>query len=408
MFRLLKENKPLAIYFGIIAFTALALGLSNDILSNFFKEAYSVTEVQRGWIELPREAPGVLLIITVALLSFMSDIRMAMVSQVLSIIGIVALGLFTPSYGIMLVFIFINSFGMHLFFPLQDSIGISLVGKENVGKRMGQFKGVSTAFILLASGLVYGGFKTGLFSFKTDLKLPFILTGISLTIVLILFIWLEKTLNHPVTSEHKFKFLFRKEYKYYYTLVVLYGVQKQIMMVYGPWVLIDLLSQGADTFGVLNGLGALVGIFFLPAVGRWMDRFGMKKLLYADALSFIGVYVVYGVMAALFVNGTLGKTGWPLIFMFILFIIDRMSTQLGIVRSVYLKKILVKDSDLTPTLSLGISLDHIVSITCAILMGFVWKLWGPQYIFFFAAFLSLGNLYVAVRVKSVNVHGEII
>lgn len=406
MIRIFRQNKPLAIYFTIIALTALALGLSNDILSNFFKDAYNVTSVQRGLIEFPRESPGVLLIVIVSLLSFMSDIRMAMIAQVLSIIGITALGLLSPSYSVMLIFIFINSMGMHLLFPLQDSIGLSLVDSRNVGKRMGQFKGVTTAFTMLASILVYVCFKSGVFDFTSKIKWPFVLSGILLLCVLFLFLYLEKTLNRPMKSDHRIKLFFRKEYKYYYTLVVLFGVQKQIMMVYGPWVLIEILSKGAATFGVLNGLGALVGMFFLPAVGRWLDRFGVKKLLYVDAISFIGVYILYGLMSAGFSTGTLSKSGWPVLLMFVLFIVDRMSTQLGLVRSVYLKKILVKESDLTSTLSLGISMDHVMSILCAFAGGFVWKYWGPQYIFFLAAFLSLGNLLIAHKVSNYNSFGE--
>lgn len=339
---LMKKNKPLVIYFCIIALTALALGLSNDVLSNYFKDAYNVTTIQRGFIEFPRELPGgVLLILSVSLLSFMSDIRMAMVAQLMSLIGILALGLFTPVFNVMLIFIFINSFGMHLFFPLQDSIGLSLVSEKNVGKRMGgQFKGISTGFMMLGYIMVFLGFKYEWFSFKTPLKWVFIISGIILFVVFILFIALEKTLNHPVTSEHKVKLFLRREYKYYYILVIMFGgVQKQIMMVYGPWVLIELLSKGAETFGILSAIGAFVGIFFLPAVGHWLDRFGgVKKILFADALSFVGVYILYGLMSGMFVSGQLAKTGWPVLLMFVLFIVDKMSTQLGIVRSVYLKK----------------------------------------------------------------------
>ena len=88
-----------------------------------------------------------------------------------------------------------------------------------------------------------------------------------------------------------------------------------------------------------------------------------------------------------------------MVLAYILFIVDRMSTQMGMIRTIYLRSIAVETSDITPTLSLGLSLDHIVSIVCAYLGGIVWSLWGPQYIFFLAAFLSLVNLYVASKVK---------
>jgi hypothetical protein len=178
----------------------------------------------------------------------------------------------------------------------------------------------------------------------------------------------------------------------------MYGVQKQIMMVYGPWVLIDILSKKADTIAILSIIGSFIGIFFIPAIGRWLDKFGVKKLLYADALSFIGVYFLYGFLSAGYVSGTIKTVGAPVFLAYIMFIIDRMSSQMSIVRTVYLKSIAVKDSDITPTLSLGVSMDHFVSIICAYAGGIVWINFGPQYIFFLAGTLSFVNLYVAKKV----------
>jgi MFS family permease len=387
------------LYVIILALTAMGLGFTNDIISNYFKDAYQASAFQRGIIELPRELPGILCILIISIFSFLSDIRIAILSQVFSIIGMVFLGLITPSYTVMLVFIFINSIGMHLFFVLQDSIGLALIKKEETGKRMGQFRGIFTAFQMVAAILVFIGFRTGFFSFETPLKVPFLAAGVLFLIVLILLVQLQRIVHLPGSIHQQNKMVLRKEYRYYYILTIMFGVQKQIMMVYGPWVLIDLLSKKADTIAMLAIIGGLIGIFFIPALGRWMDRFGIKTMLYVDAISFIAVYLVYGILAAGYNEGWLSRVGWPVIPAYMIFVLDRMSTQMGLVRTVYLSTIAVKTSDITPTLSVGISLDHIVTIICAALGGVIWGVWGPQYIFFLAALLSLVNLYVAVKVE---------
>lgn len=392
-------KKELKVYFGIIALTALTLGFSNDILSNYFKDAYNVTAYQRGIIEFPREIPGFLCVFLVAGLSFINDIRIAIISQILSIIGIAVLGVLTPPFAVMLIFIFINSLGMHLFMPLQDSIGLALIDQKNIGKRMGQFKGVATAFQMMGAIVVFIGFKAGFFSFTTPVKWIFIISAIVLAVVLLLLVILDKMTHNPDIKHEKFKLVLRKEYKFYYVLVVMFGVHKQMMIVYGPWVLVDLLNKKADTLAILGIIGSFAGIFFIPALGRWMDKLGIKKMLYADALSFVGVYLLYGLLTMGYSNGTLAKVGIPVFLAYGLFIIDRMSAQMGLVRTVYLRRIAVEDSDITPTLSFGMSMDHIVSIISAYLGGIVWTLLGPQYIFFLAAGLSLVNLYVAFRVK---------
>lgn len=400
MVKKIKSMSPtLKIYFLIIALSALAAGLSGGVLSNYFKDVYQVTAEQRGFIEFPRELPGVLTIFVIALIAGFSDIKIAMFANVLGIVGILVLGLFTPSYNVMLIFIFIHSMGSHMAMPLRDAIGMDLIKKGNIGKRMGQYKGVYTGFTMVAGLVVFIGYRVGLFSFDSDIKWVFVVAAIVMSVVFFLYSILSKMVDHKIVSDKRVKFIFRKEYKFYYVLTVMYGVQKQIMLVYGPWVLIELLNKKVDTLSILSIIGSLIGIFFIPALGRWIDRFGVKKLLYADALSFIGVYILYGILSALFKASHIPVTGLPVLMAYILFIVDKMSNQMGMIRTLYLKSILVKPSDFTPTLSLGLSLDHVVSITCAILAGIIWDKIGPQYIFFIAAAMSLVNLYVATKVE---------
>lgn len=392
-------RREIKVYILVLALTAFGLGFSNDIISNYFKDAYQVSAFQRGIIEIPREMPGVLAVLIISFLSMFSDIRIGMLAQFLSLAGMLVLGLFTPAFGLMLLFIFINSVGMHLFFPLQDSIGLALIRGGRTGRWMGRFKGIYTAFQMGAAIVVFLGFRFGLFSFETQQKWPFLLAGLSALLVLLLLGYLQRLVHLPGAKAVKNHLVLRRDYRYYYILTVMYGVQKQIMMVYGPWVLIDLLSKKADTIAMLSICGGAIGIGFIPALGRWMDRFGIKAMLYADALSFIAVYILYGIFAAGYAEGWLARSGWAVLPAYLIFILDRMSTQVGLVRTVYLQAIAVKPSEITPSLSIGQSLDHIVSIVCATLGGVIWGAWGPQYIFFLAAALSLVNLYVAYRVK---------
>jgi len=394
-----QKQTRFTIYFIIVAISAIGLGLSNNVMSNFFKDAYGVTAYQRGLIEFPRELPGLIAVLIIGSLSFLSDIRISILAQMCGIFGIAVLGLTTPTFSVMLIFIFIHSIGMHVFMPMKDAIGVSLAEPGMIGKRMGQYKGIDTGFRMLAGLIVFFGFRYGGFSFETNIKWPFIIAAVMFTGVIILLLVLQKEMESDGPHPKKARFIFNKAYKYYYTLVILFGVQKQIMMVYGPWVLIDLLGKKADTIAVLTIIGSGIGIFFIPALGRWLDKFGIKKLMYVDAISFIIVYTLYGFLTATFVSGTLKSLTLAVFFAYAIFIIDKMSTQMSLIRTVYLKSILIQPQDLTPTLSLGMSMDHFVSIICAYIGGMVWMRFGPQYLFFFVAFLSLGNLYVAIKLK---------
>ena len=176
--RLKKLTRSQKIYFAILALTALGLGLSHGVISNYFKDAYNVTPVQRGLIEFPRELPGVLVLLIIASLSAFSDIRITMIAQGFSIVGIVLLGIFTPPFTIMLIFIFVNSMGMHMSMPLRDSIGLDLAENKNLGKVMGQYKGVFTGFSMISSLIVFIGFRYDFFSFTAKIKWIFVISAI--------------------------------------------------------------------------------------------------------------------------------------------------------------------------------------------------------------------------------------
>ena len=93
------------------------------------------------------------------------------------------------------------------------------------------------------------------------------------------------------------------------------------------------------------------------------------------------------------------KVGLPVIVTCALFVVDRLSSQMGIIRTIYLKSIALTEADVTPTLSLAMMMDHVVSIIVGVTGGVAWITFGSQYIFYTVAALSLVNLVVAILVK---------
>jgi len=393
-----NKTRQQAFFFLLAAtvLTALAAGLSEGTYGNFYMEVYSVTAAQRGFIEFPRELPGLIAVVVISMLSFMGEIRLAIVAQILSIAGLFLLGLFTLPFAIMLVFLFINSMGMHLYMPLKDGIGLNIIGSENTGRKLGILNGVRTGAGFVASLAVFFGFRMGFFSFSHGIIRNFLIATVFIAGVIVILLKLRKMIGDPAISTGKGRFLFRKEYKFYYLLASLHGAHKQIAGVFGPWVLISILLRQADTMAFLSMIGMFLGIFFIPMAGRLADRFGVRSMMFAEGFSFIGIYIMFGIVSAGLMSGSIAAVGLPIIVVYVLFIFDRMTMQLGMIRVLYLRSIVVDKAEISPTLSTGMSLDHAISIICAFLGGLVWEAWGPQYVFFIAAVLALGNVMVAV------------
>lgn len=392
------------LFFIITAFTGLALGLSDSLLSNYFKEAYEVNAQQRGFIEFPRELPGVLVTIFVGALTFLGNVKISVVAQILSMAAMLVLGLFTPSFSVMLIFLFIYSSGVHMYMPLGDSIGLSLSKGQNMGGWLGRFNGMRMGFVMVAGVLTFIGFRLEWFSFKTPIAV-FLLAACFFAIIIVLLLRLNKMIP-KAEGAGKFKFVFRKEYTRYYLICALFGGRKQIMLVYSPWVLIELLGFRADRMSILSILGALIGIFFMPMVGKWIDRFGVKKVMMAEALAFVAIYTGYGILSAGLTSNTVVVSALVIAFVYLLNIIDRMTAQFGMVRTLYMRSIALKPEDVTPSLSMGMSIDHIVAIAGSYICGVIWYNWGPQYVFIIAGVLSAANMLVARGIKTVDNEGQ--
>jgi len=391
-----SSKKAIVVYMIIVALLGLAMGLSDNIYSNYFKDAFNVNAFERGLIELPREMPGVIAVFVLSGLSFLGNIRLGILSQILTIVGLLAMSIMNPSFEVMLLFLFVNSLGMHMFIPLYDAIGMSLASKNEAGKMLGKFNSVRVGFSMVAGLIVFFGFQAGVFSFVTTIITPFIIAIILLIIITFLLLYLLKLTNE--TKPEKTKLIFRRKYWKFYLMAFLFGGRKQIMFVFGPWVLIELLDFGADYMALLMVAGAIIGIFLLPYIGKLIDKFGTGKILMAEAIGFLVIYLGYGVVSFGVVHNLF--SGIIVILVAILVnIIDRGVANMGMVRSVYVRQIAVVDSDVTPTLAVGMSLDHIVGISSALVGGLIWHNLGPWYVFIFSSFLAVGNLVLSYQIS---------
>jgi len=384
------------IFIIISAFTGFYLGVVDVIMANYYKEVFDVTGQQRGIIEIPRELPGIASLFVITALSFLRDIRTAVVAQLLGAIGLVVIGGFNPTFAVMLIFMFVFSLGQHMFLPLGDAIGLSLATRDNMGRLLGRFKSVNMAFVMVAGLVCFFGFRAEFFSFDTPIVIFLICAGTFFACAVLLLMMRAKVGKEIEGRTEASKLVFRKEYMRYYVICAIYGSRRQIMFVFSPWVLIELLGFKADSMSILSVIGAFVGIFFIPFIGKLVDRYGSRKVMMIEALCFIGLYAVYGLLSKWIGEQTAVIAGVVLFFVCILFIFDRMTMQFMMVRSIYMKSIAIKEEDVTPSLSTGMAIDHVFAVSFAFICGVVWDKWGPEYTFVIAAILSLGN-FIAVR-----------
>jgi predicted MFS family arabinose efflux permease len=381
------QRLPRGFLLFVIAATLYAFAQSavTSVFNNFLNDTYSISNFQRGLLELPRETPGFLVVFVSALFYLMSSRRLAALANLLGGLGIAGIALFSARFGVMLAWLFLFSVGQHLFMPLIQSITMEFASEGKAGRRLGQVTGASNLAGIAGSLLILVGFRSLGFGFRT----AFVIAAGALLLAALL-IRIMKADPPPASRT---RFVVRREYKLYYWLSILYGTRKQIFLTFSPWVLVTIFKQPTQMVASLLFAGGLIGIVFNPLLGRAIDRLGERFILMGEAVVLIFVCFGYGFSRRLF-----GETT-ALLVVGACFILDQMLMSVGMARATYLKKIAVQPGDVSQTLMMGVSIDHLFSIFVAACGGLIWLHWGYEYVFLLGVAIACVNLVSAARVR---------
>jgi predicted MFS family arabinose efflux permease len=347
-----------------------------------------VTPFQRSFLEFPRELPGFLVVFVSASLAFLCSRRLGAVTMLLSVVGVLLIGFAAPTYTWMAIWLFVYSLGQHMFFPLSSTIGMELASKGRTGKRLGQLNAVTNTAKIVGGLLVVLGFRYLNFEFEHS----FVIAALVFAVASIFLFLMKRGEVQPAKNYLRL----HKEYRLYYTLITISGARKQLFITFAPWVLVTIFHQPTQIIASLLLVGGLIGILFQPILGQAIDRLGERFVLASEALILIVICFGYGFAKSIFPEN---------IALWIVcgcYLIDQMIFSVGMARATYIKKIAKEPDHVQSTLTAGVTIDHIFSISAAIVGGIIWNQYGFQYVFFFGAILAAINFFVANQVHIPN------
>jgi len=373
----------------LFAAASLALGVAysmfDSIFNNFLDQRFAITPFQRSFLELPRELPGFLVVFVSAALWFLCSRRLAVVCMLIGAAGVLLIGFASPSFYMMLLWLFIYSMGQHLYMPLASAIGMELAREGQTGRRLGQLNAIRNAAAIGGSFLVVIGFRSLGFRFEHI----FILAAIGLTIAASLMLAMKPTPTHKAGAYLQL----HKEYRLYYTLAVISGARKQLFITFAPWVLVKIFDQPTEIMASLFLAGGIIGIIFQPYLGWAIDHFGERPVLASEAIILVFICFGYGFSKFLLP----ARLAFPVVVG--CFLLDQMVFSVSMARSTYIKKIAKQPQDVQPALTASVTIDHIFSISAALLGGVIWDRFGFQYVFLFGVGIALLSLVAALQVK---------
>ncbi len=387
----MPENKrilvtPLLLFAAASLLMGLYSGLYDPSFNNYLAQTHNATPLARGAVEFPREMPGFLVVFIVTALMFLADTRIAALSALLVGLALWGQGFLSPDLKWVVVWMVMWSTGAHVYMAIAPSIGIRLARAGQEGRRLGQIGFLESLGALLGLTIVYWGASRWHFSFA----FIFGLAGIfALSAAISLFLIKPAPLENPAR-----RLVFKKKYSLFYWLNIVFGARKQIFLTFAPWVLIRVFGCGVETFALLGFLGTVLSLVFRPLLGQAIDRLGEKVIISAESIVLVLMSLLYGFSTSWFSRET------ALIITMACFIADQLLFSVRIARTTYLNRIVDHPDDLTPTISMGLSLDHAVSMLIPLGGGLLWTYYGYIPVFLASGVLALTNLGLAFLIPS--------
>jgi MFS family permease len=360
-------------------FLYLGFGVYSATYNNFFAGTVGMKPEQLGVLESLRESPGLAMALVLALAMHIAEPILG--SMALAVIALGFLGYARyDSYVPIVLCSVLWSIGLHMWMPLQSAMTLSLAEEGKKGKRLGQI-GASVGFgttlgiltvLILSSKIIY--------SKSVPYSIWYMSAAISIAIGAVFMWFVRRDLSPP----DKPRLVLKRDYRLYYGLTFLEGCRKQVFITLAPYVLVKAYGASLQTMACLMLINNVMNLIGTPIVGRLIDRIGERKIL---TVSYSGLFLVF-----------LGYALIPHVYVLcVLYCMDSLLYLSTMGLTTYLNRISEK-RDLVPSLSMGVTMNHLAAVIVPVLGGFLWKAIGYQIIFFAGSIVVLTSISLARRV----------
>ena len=356
--------------FGVGIFFGVQLTLFN----NFVVDRLAIEAHELGYVEALREIPGFLNALFVALMVRLAPSLVAGVALAVMGIGLMAYADVT-SVSLLAVYSVVWSLGFHCWLPMESTLALRFSPPGSKGKWLGQLRGISSFAWLLTIGACWFLLKfihyEGLY---IAAGVATVLGGCGLFFA-----------SRGKTNVEEKGFVLKRRYGLYYLLQFLEGCRRQMFITFAIFALVKVHGMQVETTMVLVLINQVLITLTAPMIGRLVDVRGERQMLSIGYFLVIFVFLGYGIVEHRFT-------------LYVLYCIDNLIFFGGIALTTYVNKI-APEEDLKPTLSMGVTMNHVAAVIAPLLGGVAWHYFGYRVIFFSGALIALLSLIVSQWVR---------
>lgn len=373
-------RRPVSLLFLMALAMPIAFNTWAALLNNFVIEVANFDGADIGLLHTVREIPGFLAVGVIAIIIFVRE-------QVLGLVSLILLGVATaftawfPSLGGILTMTMLSSIGFHYYETVNQSLQLQWLKIEDAPRMLGWLMAAGSLATLVAYLLIMALWET------LDLSYNIVyMVGGGVTVVLAIFAMLAYPQFEAPTPQHKTMIL-RRRYWLYYALQFMGGARRQIFMVFAGFMMVEKFGFQVHEITTLYLINLVANIFIAPMIGRAVGYFGERRTLGFEYIGLIIVFLSYGGVYFL---------GWGVAVAATLYVLDHMFFGLAMAMKTYFQKI-ADPADIAPTAAVAFTINHIAAVFLPVGLGFLW-LFSPAAVFFLAAGMAAVSFSLAMLI----------
>ncbi|MEE4188492.1 MAG: MFS transporter [Roseobacter sp.] len=369
---------------GLLVLMALAMPIAfntwSALLNNFVIEAASFDGSDIGLLHTVREIPGFLAVGVIAIIVFVREQVLALVSLVL--LGVAtALTAWFPSMGGILMITLLSSIGFHYYETVNQSLQLQWLTKEEAPRVLGWLLAAGSSATLVAYLAIMALWDTLGLSYNTVY-----MVGGGITVLIALFAILAYPQFEAPNPQIK-KMVLRRRYWLYYALQFMSGARRQIFVVFAGFMMVEKFGYDVHEITLLYLINLVVNILVAPLLGRAVGYFGERRTLGFEYIGLVIVFLCYGGVYFL---------GWGVAVAATLYVLDHIFFGLALALKTYFQKI-ADPGDIAPTAAVAFTINHIAAVFLPVSLGLLW-LWSPGAVFFLAAGMAAISFALAMLI----------
>ena len=373
-------RRPITLLFVMALTMPIAFNAWSALLNNFVIEVANFDGADIGLLHTVREIPGFLAVGVIAVIIFVREQVLAMIS--LTMLGVAtAVTAWFPSLGGLLFVTLFSSIGFHYYETVNQSLQLQWLPKDRAPQVLGWLVAMGSA----ATAVVYGLIVLTWERFDLSYNSVFMAAG-GVTALLALFCLLAYPQFDAPTPQTK-KLILRKRYWLYYALQFMAGARRQIFVVFAGFMMVEKFGFEVHELTSLYLINLVINMAAAPMLGKAVSMFGERRTLIFEYAGLAIVFAAYG---------GIYWFGWGVVLAAILYVIDHVLFALALALKTYFQKI-ADPADIAPTAAVAFTINHIAAVFLPALLGLLWVV-SPGAVFALATAMALISLALSLLI----------